>query len=75
MKKPIINSGVTKYGWVAFEDFNGKKESKALQTVEWPNGEGFDVDIDNKIKFELTWGEWEALKKSVRIMELTKADA
>ena len=38
--------------------------SDYIEVTEWKNGEGFDVEINAKInaRFQLTWGEFDALK-------------
>jgi hypothetical protein len=42
-----------------------------VEITEWANGEGFDVDISSKLsnRFQLTWGEWEAIRKIVEHLE------
>ena len=39
-----------------------------IEVTEWNNGEGFDVEIVGKLstRFQLTWGEYTALKKMVK---------
>ena len=43
-------------------------ESDFIEVTEWENGEGFDVEIQGKLstRFQLTWGEYTALKKLVK---------
>jgi len=38
-----------------------------IEVCEWHNGEGFDVEIDDK-RFNLTWGEYEALAKLSQLL-------
>ena len=40
------------------------KENDFMEVTEWYNGEGFDVVINDR-KFQLTWGEFEALQALV----------
>lgn len=39
-----------------------------IEVTEWKNGEGFDVEIVGKLstRFQLTWGEYTALKKLIK---------
>lgn len=43
-------------------------ENDFIEITEWKNGEGFDVEIVSKLstRFQLTWGEYTALKKMVK---------
>lgn len=46
-----------------------------IEVTEWHNGEGFDVDIENRQglqKLRFTWGEWDAMKKCIK--EINKID-
>jgi hypothetical protein len=42
-----------------------------IEVTEWYNGEGFDVDIEThqRQRFQLSWGQWEALKYLVNKIE------
>lgn len=42
-----------------------------IEVTEWHNGEGFDVEIASKLptRFQLTWGEYKALKKLIKKLE------
>lgn len=42
-----------------------------IEVTGWYNGEGFDVDIETnqRQRFQLTWGQYEALKHLVEIIE------
>ena len=44
------------------------KEHDFIEVTEWKNGEGFDVDINGRKleRFQLTYGEWKALKELVK---------
>lgn len=46
-------------------------EHDYIEITEWKNGEGFDVEIIGKLstRFQLTWGEFEALKKLVKKLD------
>jgi len=42
-------------------------ENSFIEVTEWSNGEGFDVEISTtSSRFQLTWGEYDALKKIVK---------
>lgn len=43
-----------------------------IEVIEWKNGDGFDVQIAGKFStrfFELTWGEYTAIKKLVKELD------
>ena len=46
-------------------------EHDFIEITEWNNGEGFDVEITGKLssRFQLTWGEFKALKKLINKIE------
>lgn len=48
--------------------FTGLLSNKTefISVTEWPNGEGLDVDINSDRQFQMTWDQWEALKKVVK---------
>ena len=37
------------------------KENNFIQVTEWPNGEGWDISINDDIIFSLTQGQLEAI--------------
>lgn len=47
------------------------REHDYIEVTEWYNGEGFDVDIETsqRQRFQLTWGQYEALKYLVSKLE------
>lgn len=49
-----------------YDPFAG--EHDYIEVTEWYNGEGFDVEVSGKlpVRFQLTWGEYKALKKLVK---------
>lgn len=59
--KKAVFSYLKKYDHIA-------NEEDFIEVTEWKNGEGFDVEIVGKlsIRFQLTWGEYTALKKLVK---------
>ena len=62
--KKAVFSYLKKYDYIANkQDF--------IEVTEWKNGEGFDVEIVGKLstRFQLTWGEYTALKKLVKKLE------
>lgn len=62
--KKAIFSELSKYDHIA-------NEGDFIEITEWYNGEGFDVDIVGKlpVRFQLTWGEFKALKKLVKKLD------
>jgi hypothetical protein len=62
--RKAIFSSLKKYDNLAGEhDF--------IEITEWKNGEGFDVEITGRLSttFQLTWGEFKALKKLINKIE------
>lgn len=59
--KKAVFSELKKYDPLAGED-------DFIEVTEWKSGEGFDVEIVGKLstRFQLTWGEYAALKKLVK---------
>lgn len=47
------------------------KEGDFMEVVMWNNGEGFDVNLNQfgEQHFELTWGQFEALKELVKELD------
>lgn len=52
-------------------DLGFAKEHDYIEVTEWKNGEGVDVDINTiqSQRFQLTWGQYEALKYLVSKLE------
>jgi len=52
------------------------KEHDFLEVTEWINGEGFDVNVSSRKEqmFQLTWGEFKALKKVIKFMNKPEED-
>jgi len=46
-------------------------EHDFIEVCKWKNGEGFDVEVNGKHveRFQLTYGEFEALKKLVKELD------
>ena len=46
------------------------KDHSYIEVTEWKNGDGFDVDINSteNNRFQLTNGEFRALKKMIKIL-------
>ena len=46
-------------------------EHDFIEVTEWKNGEGFDVEIVSKVstRFQLSFGEFAAMKKLVKKIE------
>lgn len=45
------------------------KEHDYMEVTEWSNGEGFDININDKKHLSLSWGEYEALQALVAYRE------
>jgi hypothetical protein len=45
------------------------KEHDYMEVTEWSNGEGFDININDKKHISLSWGEYEALQALVAYRE------
>ena len=49
-----------------------KDKGDCLEVTEWTNGEGYDIYISDGIgqrTFQLTWGQFEAMKKCIKAIE------
>lgn len=60
-QRKAVFSGLEKYDHLA-------NENDFIEVTEWYNGEGFDVEIVGRLstRFQLTWGEFDALKKCIK---------
>jgi hypothetical protein len=47
------------------------KDEHFMEVTEWCNGEGFDIHLSSHDEqfFQLTWGEFKALKKLVKELD------
>jgi hypothetical protein len=57
--------------WCTFSMGERKDKGDFLEVTEWTNGEGYDIhvsDTNGEKQFQLTWGQMEALKKCVKII-------
>ena len=45
------------------------KADDYIEITEWTDGEGFDVNINEREMFSLTWGEFSAIKKLIKQLE------
>ena len=63
-KKNAVFCDLRKYDYLS-----GEKDF--MEVTEWSNREGFDVDIESKIsgRFQLTRGQFRALKKLVKALD------
>lgn len=54
-----------------FEVFDPSlNEGDFIEVCEWKNGEGFDVEVVSTLsgRFQLTYGQFNALKKLVKVL-------
>jgi len=54
-----------------FCSFSAHNEEDFLEVTKWANSEGYDIVIDVKynkqqLKFELTYGQFEAIKQCIK---------
>jgi hypothetical protein len=79
MKKEI-KVEMRKSAFVNLEDYCihsvGERKGKGdfLEVTEWSNGEGYDVHIEDSsgpTRFMLTWGQFEAMKKCIKVIDKT----
>lgn len=73
-KKDTIKIKKRTAGWTQLKDwcnFSFQEETDFIEVTEWLNKEGFDVEVDTKhsmknFRFQLTYGQFDALKKIVK---------
>jgi hypothetical protein len=78
--KQEINIENRKSAFVLLEDFchhslgDRKGKGDFLEVTEWSNGEGYDIiiqDVNGPLRFMLTWGQFEAMKKCIKAIDKT----
>jgi hypothetical protein len=54
-----------------FCTFSIGKNGDYIEVTEWANGEGMDIDIETsqRQRFQLSWGQYEAMKHLISIIE------
>jgi hypothetical protein len=76
--KPKIEVKPRNSAFVELKDFclfsmaERKDKGDYLEVTEWANGEGYDIHISDVVgekTFQITWGQWEALKKCIKAIE------
>lgn len=67
-KRKSINDKLSKYTYLA------KDNSSYIEITEWKNGEGWDIDIDDRKLFSLTFGELEAINYLVKALDIEQKD-
>ena len=78
MKKEI-NVTNRKSAFVELKDYcvgsmgkDKEKEGHFLEVTKWSNGEGYDIHIEDSsgpTRFMLTWGQFEAMKKCIKVID------
>jgi hypothetical protein len=77
MKKEI-KVEMRKSAFVDLEDYcvhslgDRKGKGDFLEVTEWTNGEGYDIhilDSSGEKQFHLTWGQFEAMKKCIKVID------
>lgn len=61
--KKSVSDKLNKYTHLA-------KESDYIEISEWKNGEGWDIDINEKKHFSLTCGELDAINYLTRALDI-----
>ena len=48
------------------------KKDDFIELTSWFNGEGFDINIHaaQHSSIQLTWGQWEAIKKMIKCVDV-----
>lgn len=78
--KTEIKVEMRKSAFVDLEDYcvnsMGDRKGKGdfLEVTEWTNGEGYDIhmeDSSGRTQFMLTWGQFEAMKKCIKVIDKT----
>ena len=66
----MIETSTRKAKWTSLKPYcHHSKEHDYIEITDWSNGEGFDVNINDKKHLSLTWGQWEALQVLVAYKE------
>lgn len=55
-------------------DFDNKDKGHFLEVTEWSNGEGYDIhifDSQGERQIQLSWGQFDAIKKCVKVIDKT----
>lgn len=71
-KEPKIETGNRKSIFAELSQFCClSKEHDFIEVTKWNNGEGFDIELydDKKQSFSLTYGEFKALKKLIKMID------
>ena len=61
-QRKSVNDSLKKYCVYA-------KDDDFIEVIKWTNGEGWDIDISDKKKISLTYGELEAINYLVKTLE------
>jgi hypothetical protein len=78
-KKKKITTDNRKAAFAELKDFctfsvgpERRNKGDFLEATQWSNGEGYDIhisDVQGERMFNLTWGQYEALKKCIKAIE------
>ena len=55
-------------------DFDNKDKGHFLEVTEWSNGEGYDIhiyDSEGERQIHLSYGQFDAIKKCVKVIDKT----
>ena len=64
-QRKSVNDSLKKYCIYA-------KDNDYIEITEWTNGEGWDIDISDKKKISLTYGELESINYLVKALNYEK---
>lgn len=63
VKPKPVQFGTTRW---AGAEYDGIDKQGYVQAVEWPNGEGLTIFVDDRPGIDVTWEECAAISKAVR---------
>lgn len=67
-KRKSINDKLSKY------TYSTKDNSSYIEITKWKNGEGWDIDIDDRKHISLTLGELEAINYLIKALDIEQKD-
>ena len=59
-----VSDNLRKYDYLA-------KDDSYIEVVEWSNGEGWDITLDDKV-ISLTWGQLDAIDYLIKVLQYNK---
>lgn len=62
-----VEEDFIKHVSVTFSDHLQKNQN--VFVAEWPNGEGYNIELDDKQHISVTDGQFDAIKKAIKALE------